>query len=139
MYYLGMIFVDIAAVTAGILIYFSSYKPKVFIKFCDLAEFGVQDPTFYNKQKNPWYCYDRLWRCAVIILAVLGHIYLSYGIADNLIGWVPWVKENEAKVEGGLLSVLTFFIWASTCAFFSRVHELALFEATALDQEQESR
>lgn len=133
MEYLLFLFLDISVFAAIFLTFISTYHPKKFVEFVDVAKFGIQREAWVSKHKYPWYQTDRLWRNFYLGLSILGYSFISYGIVKFLFGWLPFVPHCE-NFGYATISILTVVLFAMILQFVSDVHKASL--SKQIDEEK---
>lgn len=102
--------------------YMALYRTTSFDNLMDIA---FREKSFSNSQPLPRYHPHRLWRIAFIALAIIGWGYIFYGIAIQLLSWMPydWRTEDGEWLAQQIALIVAFVAFVAFCFFLARLVE----------------
>lgn len=114
------IVLEVSAIISVVFMLMAVRKPKELEIFINEACTNHRTNLF-QPIPNSWHHFSRLWKIATLILAAIGFIFLFYGVAVQLLSWMPydWRGEDDEweafSAANGVSGVLAILFIAYLC------------------------
>lgn len=123
---------NIFALISLFLFYYSIFHHRDFDAFVKNAYEGVRELKWHKKLA--WYAPSRLWRTAIIMIALIGGYYICYAVFKQMFSWVPhnWVDEDNNWQAYSIACFLSFFGLIGIMFLLKKITEMVITKDRAL-------
>ena len=115
---------NLSVIVAVITSYLVIFERRRFNLFVEAAFLGVKKPEYLNRNQEPWYKPERLWRMAILLLGLGGTCCMLYGGFKELFSWMPYSWRDE-QGEWAAISMAGTFSFVGALVVYTLFSKIA--------------